>query len=273
MDSLRAGYSGDTGRGPSSLIFKGMNNIDKSQFLDIYEDFRSFNNTYALASNLGRYASDAGGYISYEDTGGSILGSVTADYTGAIVMTTDTTDNDENSLALGDNTGGAITAKTTMKKLAYECRMRFSQILTQNFFLGLCEPGRAVADGLISDAGALLTKSILGWSVLEGAAGTMKATHGLNGQTAVQESTITKTLAANTWYKFGFLYEPASQYDGYVCKWFVDGVQIGGITTEGSSFPASSSGVVLTPFFSQKNATTTANVFTIDWYRVCAQLV
>lgn len=270
MNSLIVGYSGDPGRGPSADVFRGFSDVDPSQVTSVFEDFKSFNNTYALASNLGRYASDAGGYISYEDTGGTILGSVSADYQGAIVMTTDTTDNDENDLALGDNTGGAFTLKTGMRGFAYECRMRFTQILTQNFFCGLCEPGRAVADGLIADAGTLATKSILGWSVLEAAAGTMKGTHGLNGQAAVQETLAVKTLAVSTWYKFGVRYIPRGE-DGYVCKWYVDGTFISGITTEGSSFPSSASGVVLTPFFAQKNATTTANVFTIDWYRAMAK--
>lgn len=273
MDSLRGGYSGDTGRGPSSLIFKGMNSIDQSQFLNIFEDFKNFQKTTAIASNLGRYAGDAGGYITFEDTSCTIAGSVTADYTGAVVFTTDATDNNEVNMAGGDNTGGSITCKTTMKKLAFECRVRFSQIVTQNVFLGLIEPGRAVTDGLFTDADALGTKSILGWSILAAASSTMKGTHGINGTAAVQESTITKTIAASTWYKFGVLYEPASQYDGYVCKYFVDGVNVGGITTEGSSFPASSSGVVLTPGFFLKNSAAAANVMTLDWYRVCAQLV
>ncbi len=270
MNSLTVGYSGDPGRGPSTEVFKGMSDVDPSQVTSVFEDFKGFNNTYALASNLGRYASDAGGYISYEDTGGSILGSVSADYQGAIVMLTDTSDNDENDIALGDNTGGAFTLKTGMRAFGYECRMRFSQIVTQNFFCGLCEPGRAIADGLISDAGGLGTKSILGWSVLEGAAATMKGTHGLNGQTAVQESLAVKTIVASTWYKFGVRYEPGAP-DGLVLKYYVDGVFISGIATEGTSFPASASGVVLTPFFCQKNASTVANVFTIDWYKAMAK--
>ena len=241
-----------------------------------HDDFLSFADTYAVASNVGRYAGDMGGYRSYEDTGDSIAASPS--YAGGVIeFLTDTTDNDEVWLQGGaatgvlgsvSNTAGAVGNVLT----GFECRFRTASVATGNLYVGMAEEGVAAAD-FITDGGAMITtKDLLGFYVLEGALTTLKFTSQKASQTAVT-ITMTAALAADTWYKAGFLFDPEAPTTKRL-KVYLDAVEnatgLTGTQLDAAAFPG---GEEMHAIMGVKNSTTTAKNLLVDWIRFGQRLL
>jgi hypothetical protein len=235
----------------------------------IGDDFRSFNDSYAVASNVGRYASEAGGYRSYEDTGGSIV-PVAADKNGTIKLTTAATDNNEVWIQPGNATNVLCDInKTTPALTIFEARVKTSAITTTtNFFVGLSEEGLAAAD-TVTDAGALASKDFLGFWALEADSSALKFGYRIAGQ-AAQTIVAAATLAADTWIKLGFVYDPNEPPSQRITA-YVNNVPLSTYITktllEASLFPNNQG---MNMLFGVKNNNANVNV-SMDWWGLYQQ--
>ncbi len=179
----------------------------------LYDDFSNFGNTAAVASNVGRYASEGGAYYTFEDTG-ALVSQIATNCNGVIALTTDADDNQEVDLTTGGNTGGLGLISDTAgddRLLIFEARFRVPQIVTQNLFIGLGEEGLAVTDGIIDDSGDHTSKDLIGFSVNEDAASTLVFSYRKAGQTEQFPITALTTLVADTFYNVGFAYNPKAK--------------------------------------------------------------
>jgi len=183
------------------------------------EDFLSFGGT--VTTNVGTYS---GGFKSYEDTGGSIA-QIVGIPGGAIKITTDGTDNDEMWMQTGYSAGTMVSITDTAgseKLVAFEARVRFTQVgNTYNAFIGLSEEGLAAAD-TVTDAGALASKDLIGFAVLEADGDALSFVYRKAG--AAVQTVLTTAIAADTWYDIGFIYDP-KEVPSKRIKIFIDNVE------------------------------------------------
>jgi hypothetical protein len=231
----------------------------------VYDDFKCFSNTTAVAANVGRYAGQVG-YLSYEDTGNAIT-QLATEADGVIKITTDTTDNDESWLQPGMATSvlGKVAVASSPKLVLFETRIKVGQIgNTYNAFFGLSEEGLAAAD-TFTDAGAMGDKDFLGFWVLEGAGSALKFGWRKSGQAVVSLGTA-KTLVADTWYKVGFCYDPKAKPSQRL-SFYVDNEVLStyGTATQlaAATFP---DGEELNLLLGVKNGTASANFIESDWW-------
>ncbi len=193
----------------------------------IVDDLRAFGDTYALASNVGRYASTSGAFRSYQDTGDTIA-QVATEKSGVIRLATTTTDNNESWLSPGNATSVLGVISTTAGEptmFGFGYRVRFTQVTdTYNAFLGAGEEGLAAAD-TITDAAALKTTAdFIGFHVAEGDGDSLTFKY-QKASAAVQTAlTYGTALAAATWYNLEFLYD-ASQPDSRKGTIWINGVE------------------------------------------------
>lgn len=232
------------------------------------DDFTCFGDTYTLASNLGRYAGEAGAYRAYQDTG-DVITQLATEVGGVIDITTTTTDNNETWIQPGQATSvfGKV-ASTSSKLMIFECRVRMSQVTdTYNMFAGMSEEGLAAAD-TITDAGALASKDLIGFWVLEADGDSLKYGYRKAGQTAQTLGTYGTALAATTWYKLGWVFDPSPQVPpSKRLTFFVNNVEQ---TTYGTDSLISAAtfpdGEELNFLLGIKNQTNVGKSLQCDWY-------
>lgn len=274
LDRVLTNHFGQSSSGLSPRVWSRIRNRgtgpDGSAGYFVGDDFLSFGLTTAVGSNVGRYASRAGAYLSYEDTGGSIA-QLATEVGGVVRVTTDTTDNDECWMQPGGATSViAKAASSSTKLVVFESRVRVSQVASGNYFVGLSEEGLAAAD-TVTDAGALASKDLLGFWILEGAPTSLIFGYRKAGQAAQTVFTYGTAIAASTWYKVGFVLDPEAP-PSQCLKAFVDNTEQ---TTYGASsilddatFP---DGEELNFLIGGKNGTTTATAIDCDWWAVYAE--
>ena len=274
---------GNADRGPSADIFRVVR--DKEIFADmnsgffLKEDFLNWGGL--VTTNAGYKAGDSGMWKTFEDTSCSINSLNTA-VGGVIQLLTETTDNNEVSLEAGGGNAGSfgLIAGASGYKVAFEARIRPATLAAAgsegNFFIGLAEKGLAVTDGLFSDSDAIGDKSVLGFRCLKADAYVLKAVNQKNGGGGENAQTISTyssaaTLAAATWVKLGFVYNPQDRVAP--CRWFVNGTQVASITDEtNAKFPSTTTpGTILTPYAVLKNGAGAAQKIDIDWIQVVCQ--
>jgi hypothetical protein len=204
-----------------------------------FDDFRDFDGT--VSTNVGRYISSTGGYRSYEDTGASIA-MVATEETGVIRLNTGAvTDNLEACIGAGSGNAGkakivaSATPPSTGKKLWFETRIRANQVSGQNIFVGLVEAGRIVTDGLFSDADVGQSHSKVGFRILAGDADGMDAFYHKNGGSEVVVKEEAKVIAAGSWYRFGFKFDPRDS----TLRYYVDGVEAASVVIGSTANPIS----------------------------------
>lgn len=262
-------YTGsNSDRGPSPAVWGRIREcIDPNDAYEIFDDFLNFNGT--VTTNVGDYSGQAGGYRSYEDSGGSITNLAT-EVGGVIRITTDNTDNDEMWLQPGSATsvfGKISDTAGDDKLLIFEARVRLGQTATGNAFIGLTEEGLAAAD-TITDAGAWADKDAIGFLILEDDSDGIDFIYKKAGQTLQTKIAVAQAVTADTWYKLAFMYDP-NQVDAKKITVFVDGVDEGTYVTAtdiaAATFP---DGEELQPLFGIKNSSGAVNKLDVDWYRV-----
>lgn len=234
----------------------------------VYDDFNCFATASAVAANVGYYSSTCGGYYSYEDTGGSITQSAT-NQAGTVAIATDSTDNDEMWLQPGMATSVMALISDTAGsdlKCAFEARIKTSKVTdTYNAFVGLTQEGTAVADQ-ITDAGALADVDYIGFSITEADGDSLKFVYKKSGQTAQTVLTYGTALAADTFYKVGFVYDPLAPSSKRITV-YVDNEEqstyVTGTNIAAATFP---DGEELQPLFGIKNGTGATTTLTMDWW-------
>jgi hypothetical protein len=263
------GQSG--GRGVSPRLWSRVDGQElspdgASNGYSIGDEFLSFGATFDVASNVGRYASEAGGYKSYEDTGAAIS-QVASVVGGAVAISIDADDNQEAWLQSGGGTGvlGKISDTAGEDKLLiFEARFKTSQITAGNLFLGLAEEGLA-AHETMTDDGDLASKDLIGFAVNEDAPSTLTFVYRKAGQALQTPIASLKTLVADTFYKVGFVYDPRAVPSQRI-RVYVDNVENGTYVTAtniaAATFP---DGEELAFLAGVKNATDIMTL-TLDWW-------
>jgi len=194
----------------SGGIWKGLPPmIERDPTVGLYacETFTTFGLTTPVATNVAYYSGTAGPYKSYEDDTCAITQDPTA--LGTMKMSIVATDNKEAWLQSNSGVGvlGKITSGTSGRKQLFETRIALGQIVTQNFFVGLMEEGCAAHD-LVSDAGGLPDKDYIGFWVAEAASSVLYFAYKKAGQTAQTVLTPFQTLAVDTYYNVGWVFDP-----------------------------------------------------------------
>lgn len=226
-----------------------------------YTDFCNF----GVASGT-NYA----GWGVHLDTGNTIR-EIATEVGGVVRFSTDDTDNDSCELCSG---GNGTTAGTLVKipssagdVVIFECRWRPSQVTnTYCAFVGVTEEGTAVDDGMFSDAGATADKDKIGFQVLEADGDALEFIYKKAGQTAQVTSGL-KAIAANTWYRLGFVYDPnlptATRLRVYIDNAHV--ASITGASIAAATFPSSEELAIAAGL---KNGSAAASSFDVDWVGV-----
>jgi len=214
-----------------------------------------------------------GGYGVYVDTAvaaGSIRHLATV-YSGALRILSSTQDNAQASIAGASGVGVQAVFPTALdKKLAFEARVAFGTIANNNFFLGLTEETCCANDGLIDDTGALADVDHFGFCVLEGASSTLTFKYRKNGQ--AQQTPIANVLGvaivANTYYKLGFVFDPAA-IPAQRVTFYLNGEELSTYLTAANlaaaTFPA---GEEMALAAQVKNGAAAAKSMDIDWWRL-----
>lgn len=266
--TVHQGQSGGRGLSPrlwNKVMGQGMSPDGFSNWYGVSDDFNSFGGT--VSSNVGTYS---GGFKSYEDTGCSIAQHASL-AGGAITITTSSTDNHEVDIQTGYGAGCPfVIASSSGRKLIYETRFRLGSVTAQNYFFGLAGTGSAAADALITDAGAMASASYIGFAVLEGAATSLKFVYAKAGGAMQTVLTYGTAMAASTWVKAGFVFDPLAPASKRISV-YVDNVEQSSYVTStnisAATFPES---VYLAPAAATKNGAASAKTVDLDWF-ACSQ--
>lgn len=226
------------------------------------DTFTNFGRGYPVANNVGHYVGGGGAYKSYEDTGDAISQLATA--LGRLQISVASTNNNESWLQSCGGTGvlGKFSS-TAPKDMWFEARVATSQILTQNFFVGLSEEGLAAAD-TITDAGALASKDFVGFQVLEDAPSKVDIIYRKAGQSVVEVLAEAETLVADTFVNLGWTYK--REINGPKLRFYVDGVEAASVAASALSAATFPDGEELAFLIGGKNANA-ANVFLCEGWR------
>ena len=167
-------------------------------------------------------AQTIGNYASYISTGVT-LKQAAGEATGAIEVAGNDADNDEGSIISGGGAGGMVALDATgAGRVAFECRFKKASIANNalGFFVGLSEEGSQGDNAMADNTGVIADKDFIGFHVLADDGDSLDFTWRKSGET-VQVHADIATMAADTYMKMGFLYDPAHPADKRI-KIFVD---------------------------------------------------
>lgn len=175
------------------------------------DDFVSLHG--ALSGTAGEYYGEAGGYKSYQDSGCTIAQADDAKGGVAKLSFDGTGANDEIWLQSCGGAGvlGAISDTAADAHLtAFECRVKFSAITDDTLcaFIGLAEEGLIAADTKVDTTGVLASKDLIGFDVVAADGDALNFVYRKADQDLQTKISGVQALAADTWYKLGFLYDP-----------------------------------------------------------------
>lgn len=176
-----------------------------------------------------------------------------------------TAGNSSGIVKVGVGVPGTLTSIGT--KVLFEARVRWESVTTSaSQFVGLVEHARTLNDGLITDSHVVGQIDHIGFYVMDDDADSLNFGYGSNGQTVVEKIADIQALTAATWYKVGFVYDPAAASANRI-RVYVDNVENGTKVTETNiaaiTFPG---GEELALFAQAKTDTTTASLLDIDWW-------
>lgn len=201
-------------------------------FFDDFLDFYPVTATTAagqLQPGNGYFA-----YIEADLTVGSIL--PVADKDGGVIKfltSTDAADGDNHATTLitGGNVGtmGKITDTAGSEKLTvFESRFMLNSVTDGDgsVFIGMGEEGLAAANTPIVDSSGhtLSSDDLIGFFIGEDDNDALKFVYRKNGAALQTVLTYGTSLAASTWYKVGFVYDPAAPTSKRI-KIFIDNVE------------------------------------------------
>jgi hypothetical protein len=271
------------GRGPSPAIFDWAQRqeLDYNEGVRLKTDFLSLSGL--LTSTAGQYATDGAAFVSYQ-TGSTdtikLVSTINSVVTsgGLLQMLTAATDDHQCSIELGDGNGGLFTPTVGAGngRLAFECRFLLNDTtanLTTNaagFYLGLGTPGKGTASlGQLTSGDALVTSNYgIQASILTGAPTTLAAGW-INATGATAKGNLSTALAGYTFYKLGFLLEPAGTNVGFATdtlRWFLNGVEVTALRTSVSTIDANfPTGLALVPMFGMLTTGAHAAHLVLDW--------
>lgn len=211
-------------------------------------------------------------YATYSDTGNTIQQAADSEF-GVLEMKTDATGGDDDVIiTTGGNVGGMVKfikrATDVPHLIAFECRVNKSSITTGAMFVGFAEEGLASSSGLIQTDNAMENKDFLGFH-MAGANADMDVLY--NKESGADPTTVittADTIVADTYVKWGLLYDYRSSNAQQVAV-YIDGVVQATYITKANidvtaDFPA---GEEMALYFAGKNTSAAANTFRMDWWK------
>ena len=278
----------DTTRGPSPVIWADCPWADiqnqtgqGSGGYSFWDDFTNASKTDA-GLHEGAGESAGGPYIFYGDTGvvmktqastteGNAIG-------GVLQVSGNDADNDEGSLSTGSP--AFIVSDTTAyaKKLWFAARIKSVTVADNGVaqFIGLAwdhgsQVSVAGAEALVDNTGALGAFSYLGFHVDAADGDSWDFVHKAEGQAQTVLISGVDTAVADTYAKFGFVYDPG-EVDAKQIRIYVDGAEqstYGTATTIATAtFPDAEA---MAPTWATKVGSAAELLCSLDWWRV-AQL-
>jgi len=245
------------------------------------DDFTSF--TPVTVTTAAAQLQPGNGYYAYievDATVGSILPLATE--TGGVVRFLTSTDSSDGadhqtSLTTGGYVGtlGAISDTAGSEKLTiFESRIRLTSVTDAagSVFVGMGEEGlAAVATPHTQGAGQPLSSDdLIGWSINEADNDSLTFKYRLNGQTLTTAFTYGTALAAATWYKLGFIYNPRAEASKRISL-YIDNVEQGTYitatniaTSSGSAFPDGEELAMIAAIIGSAN--NAPQSFDMDWW-------
>ena len=247
-----------------------------------WDDFIGAPNTAAgLSAAIG--LSDGGPYLFYGDTGVLIKtqpSTTEGDAIGGVLqMSVNDSDNDEGSVSTGSPAFIVSDTAAYAKKLWFEARIKSATVANDGVaqFIGLAwdhdsQVSVAGADALTNTDGALGAMSFLGFHVDAADGDSWDFVYRAEGQAQTVLISGVDVAVADTYAKFGFVYDPGA-VDAKKIKVFVDGAEQStyGTATNlaAATFPDAEA---MAPTWATKVGTGSAPVLcSLDWWRV-AQL-
>ncbi len=183
----------------------------------LWEDFINFPDLSAVDADLH-------GWSVVSDTGGTVK--QLADEVGGVYDIKADTDNETSAIGTGGNAGGFVKLDAD-HRVWFEARWKVNTIANTTFgaFVGLCEEGLVVVDGLIAAAATLVDKDYIGFWRNEADGDNIDIV--FNKESGANPTTLeadAKVLVADTYIKTGFLWDPTNRQDRYL-EVFIDGVR------------------------------------------------
>lgn len=249
---------------------------------DDFGNFSGFSPGIAGTSSLPSATVPApSGYGMYLDVGtaaSAITNLATADY-GVARVSLPAQDNHEAWLSAQGNSGVFASLNSAAPRLTlFETRFRVGSVAddVNAIFVGLHAVGGAAADRKVDNTGVMADAGFIGVSTLHtngGTAGTNavgRIVYRRAGQ-ATQTLSSTFALAANTWYKFGFYYDPTSTSERM--RFFIDNVPLATVLSAtdvaATVFPDATR---MSYLAGTKNGSATASTLDIDWWAYYQQV-
>lgn len=214
-------------------------------------------------------------YSSFISTGVTIK--ATAQKYGEVEFAALDAADEEALITTGGNTGTlAIISDTAAdaRQLWFECRIKKSSVADNALaiFVGLAEEGLAAADTLVDTTGALADKDFFGFRVMHDNGEELDVAWSKAGDgVATQEIANIATLAADTYVKLGFIYDPLANPDKRI-RIFVNNVEyVTAVTAAQIALGSFPDGEELALLLAAKSGGATEKKLQIDWWRL-AQL-
>lgn len=211
-------------------------------------------------------ATAQGPWITRQDSSCTIQGTATT--TGGVVsMITDTTDNNEVYLEFGAGKGGLVKISKNFGRLCFETRVKYSSVTNDvaSSFVGLTEEGAAVANFVADGGASLAVKDWVGFEILNDDGDGMNAVHATASGARVEVEANTTAPTADTYIKLGLYYDGEE-----TLSYYVNGSPTATVDIDNTNFP---DGEELVPFWGFKNGGSAAFTLSIDWFRLCQELI
>lgn len=178
------------------------------------------------------------------------------------------TDNHQSGLWLGSSDKGYHMKFNSSggHKAFGEMRFKVSSIADQALLMGFMDPAFGAADPLTDDSGAIADKDFVGARVLTADPDGLDIVHNKNGGGGeVVVENAAHTLVADTWAKFGMLFDPKDNEDKLI-RFFINGSQVATLTDlTVATFPDD---VHMVWGFAIKTGEAVTKILYVDWVQI-----
>lgn len=228
MGQMHVSYrgSGDNGHRLSDAIWRDPRVPNIEEIINGQVDGWVLDDDFVKAPTFAS-ATEEDGYTTYQDTGVTIKGATGSEAQGGVLeIAGNDADNDEGSIQLSH--GPFVISDTAAEEFgfAFEARIKKASIADNalGLFLGMAEPGFAVADALTDDDAVMADKDHIGFHTDQADGDALDFVYTKSGQTDTVQIAGVHTWVADTYVKVGFLYLPTNPGDKRIMV-FVNGVE------------------------------------------------
>jgi len=192
------------------------------------DDFELMQGTGIVAGAALTYPTVTGlslsGYRCYASIGASLT-RVTGEPGGIIKFEAGDTADDSMIISTGELVALSDSGGSNNKKTVFETRIKLTTIVQGSVFVGLGSQVMVADGGLIASGGApIATAAAIGFNVDEGDVDGIDFIYQAANTADVRHINPVKVAVADTWYKLGFVFDPAAP-DSKKIKVYVDNVE------------------------------------------------